>query len=117
MSLSLVSATRLAHTSGIAMSDTAFSISSNAPSEELDNYYLCFWSLFGIGRSFVFPCNAAGQVDMPALSRRERDNYLFARAMVGRELHAPSVQSHVIAAQSCCDGAVYPPQRAFELNI
>lgn len=99
------------------MSDTPFSISSNAPSEELGDFYLCFWSLFGIGRSFVFPCNAAGHVDMPTLSRRARDNYLFARAMVGRELHAPSVQSRVIAARSCCDGAVYPPQHASALNI
>jgi hypothetical protein len=41
----------------------------------------------------AFPCNALGGVDMDALSERGRSNYLFARAMVGREFAVPSVRS------------------------
>ena len=40
---------------------------------------------------FAFPCDAQGRVDMDGLSERARANYLFARAMVGRELAQPSV--------------------------
>ncbi|MGJ7512619.1 hypothetical protein [Variovorax sp. GT1P44] len=50
-----------------------------------------FRSLFHEGRGFAFPCDAAGHVDLDALSERGRCSYLFARAMVGREFAAPSV--------------------------
>ena len=50
-----------------------------------------FPSLFQEGRGFAFPCDPAGRVDLDALSERGRCNYLFARAMVGREFATPSV--------------------------
>ena len=56
------------------------------------HYVLRFRSLFDPGRGFCFPCNAAGQVDLGGLSDRARANYLFARAMMGRELHRPVVE-------------------------
>ncbi len=53
---------------------------------------LRFQSLFDSGRGFAFPCDPAGHVDLNRLSDRERDNYLYARAVVGRELATPAVR-------------------------
>jgi hypothetical protein len=50
-----------------------------------------FRSLFHEGRGYSFPCDATGHVDLDALSERGRCNYLFARAMVGREFATPSI--------------------------
>jgi hypothetical protein len=43
------------------------------------------------GRSLAFPCDAAGRVDIDALNDRERNNYLFARALMGRDYAFPVV--------------------------
>jgi hypothetical protein len=55
-------------------------------------FELRFQSLFNSGRGFSFPCDPAGRVDMDHLSEKARNNYLYARAMVGRELAVPAVQ-------------------------
>jgi hypothetical protein len=55
-------------------------------------FLLCFRSLFQSGRGYAFPCDGAGRVDLDQLSETARDNYLYARAMVGRELAAPAVE-------------------------
>jgi hypothetical protein len=55
-------------------------------------FRLCFRSLFQHGRGFAFPCAADGTVDLDGLTDRSRLNYLFARAMVGRELGVPAVE-------------------------
>ncbi len=55
-------------------------------------YELRFQSLFNSGRGFAFPCDPSGVVDLDRLSDRARNNYLYARAMVGRELAAPAVK-------------------------
>jgi len=60
-------------------------------SEHLTSYELRYAPLFHAGQGFSFPCDEAGEVDMNALSERARTNYLFARAMVGRELSTPRV--------------------------
>jgi len=56
------------------------------------SHVLRFDSLFHPGRAVAVPCNAAGQVDMNALTERLRNAYLGARAMVGREYACPKVQ-------------------------
>ncbi|KQV60078.1 hypothetical protein ASC95_00940 [Pelomonas sp. Root1217] len=56
-----------------------------------DNYELRFESLFQAGRGLAFPCDAQGGVRLDALSDRARQNYLFARAVVGREYATPIV--------------------------
>lgn len=61
---------------------------TNSPSA----FRLCFRSLFETGRSYAFPCDGAGRVDLDELSERARTNYLYARAMVGRELAHPAVE-------------------------
>lgn len=50
-----------------------------------------FDHLFGAGRSLAFPCDAEGHVDIDTLTERARANYLFARAMVGRDYSPPAV--------------------------
>jgi hypothetical protein len=55
-------------------------------------FELRFQSLFDSGRGYAFPCDPQGQVDMDRLSDRARNNYLYARAMVGRELAVPAVR-------------------------
>lgn len=57
------------------------------------DYVLRFQSLFDEGRAYAFPCDADGHVDMDTLSERARNNYLYARAVVGRELAQPAVQA------------------------
>ena len=54
-------------------------------------YELRFCSLYRPGRGYTFPCDAAGRVDMDALSDGERDSYLYARALIGSELAMPAV--------------------------
>jgi len=56
-------------------------------------FRLCFRSLFESGRGFAFPCDATGRVDLDGLSERTRCNYFYARAMVGRELATPVVET------------------------
>lgn len=55
-------------------------------------FQLRYRSLFDPGRGFAFPCDARGQVELDRLSDRARNNYLYARAMVGRELAPPAVE-------------------------
>ena len=55
-------------------------------------FQIRFQSLFNEGRGLAFPCDAAGRVDLDALSERGRRNYFFARSMVGREFASPDVR-------------------------
>lgn len=48
-----------------------------------------FADLLHKGRELVFPCDARGRVDLDALSDRAREDYFFARAMVGRGYSPP----------------------------
>ncbi len=52
-----------------------------------------FQSLFNEGRALAFPCDAQGRVHLDGLSARARDNYLYARAVVGREFAHPCVRA------------------------
>jgi len=55
-------------------------------------YEIRFQSLFNEGRALTFPCDADGHVSMDDLSEKARDNYLYARAVVGREYATPAVR-------------------------
>lgn len=57
-------------------------------------YQLRFESLYSEGRALAFPCDDHGRVHLDALSDRARSNYLYARAVVGREFFAPTVVRH-----------------------
>ena len=55
-------------------------------------FQLCFRPLSESGRGFRFPCDAGGRVDLDRMSERVRNNYFYARAMVGRELTPPAIE-------------------------
>jgi hypothetical protein len=55
-------------------------------------HQLCFRSLFHSGRGYAFPCDPTGHVDLDGMTERARNNYFYARAMVGRELSVPAVE-------------------------
>ena len=61
------------------------------PTLQTAHYELRFQSLFHSGRAFTFPCDREGHVDLDDLCDQARESYLYARAMVGRELAAPAV--------------------------
>ena len=54
-------------------------------------FELRFRSLFHDGRALAFPCDAAGQVPIDTLSERARNNYFFARTVIGRDFALPAV--------------------------
>ena len=56
-------------------------------------YELLFACLFNPGRGFAFPCDAKGNVAIDDLCDRRRDNYFYARAVVGRELSFPKIRA------------------------
>jgi len=56
------------------------------------SYEIRFQSLFHEGRALCFPCDEEGRVAMDSLSDRARDNYFYARAVVGREYAYPCVR-------------------------
>ena len=55
------------------------------------HYEVRFQSLFNHGRGMTFPCDSEGRVDIDKMNEKLRNNYLFARAMVGREFAMPHV--------------------------
>jgi hypothetical protein len=56
------------------------------------DYELRFRSLFNPGRGYSFPCDDRGHVDIDMLNDRARNNYFFARSVIGREFEVPEVQ-------------------------
>ena len=62
------------------------------PSPPPARFELCFRSLFDAGKGLAFPCDAGGQVLLDQLSERARANYLFARAVVGRDYAQPELR-------------------------
>jgi hypothetical protein len=43
------------------------------------------------GHDYAFPCDQHGRVDLDALPERERTEYFFARALIGRDVARPVV--------------------------
>jgi len=56
-----------------------------------NSFEIRFQSLFNEGRGLAFPCDAEGHVALDALSERARNNYFYARTVVGREYALPRV--------------------------
>ena len=74
-------------------------------------FELRFPSLVRGGRVLAFPCDQQGRVDLNAVSDRVRNDYLFARAMVGREYAVPVVQQPIGRAH--LSGSCQPLGTAF----
>jgi hypothetical protein len=64
-------------------------------------FELRFQSLYHPGRALAFPCDCAGHVDLDQFSERTRNNYLFARAMLGREYAWPRVAPRMRPQAPC----------------
>jgi hypothetical protein len=60
-------------------------------------FQLRFRPLSGTGRGYCFPCDPGGRVDLDALGARDRNDYFFARTVIGRELARPAVQAGAAA--------------------
>ena len=71
-----------------------FDLEARMSSFNLNNtrYEIRFRSLFQEGRGLSFPCDSEGHVQLDDLSDAARNNYLYARALVGREYATPAVQ-------------------------
>ena len=67
-------------------------MNAHSQTASASSYEIRFQSLFNEGRALSFPCDAEGHVVLDSLSDRARDNYLYARAVVGREYAFPCVR-------------------------
>lgn len=65
------------------------------PTRPALHFQLRFASLVERARALAFTCDAGGRVDLNALDDRARNDYLYARAMVGREFAWPVVYGRV----------------------
>lgn len=59
-------------------------------------YEISFRALTDPWSSMSFPCDATGCVNFDLLSTREKNNYLFARGMMGRGYAAPAVKAREV---------------------
>ncbi|MDN8618074.1 hypothetical protein [Variovorax ginsengisoli] len=59
--------------------------------QEAAAFELQFRSLYAQGRALAFPCDSEGHVDLDHFTERLRNNYLYARAMLGRQYAWPRV--------------------------
>lgn len=59
--------------------------------EASPGFRLVYRSISGSLAEHGFPCNPRGEVDLDLLDDRSRNNYFFARAMVGRAMKPPMV--------------------------
>lgn len=57
-----------------------------------DHFVLRYSPLRSDGRSLRFPCDERGRIALDALPERIRNQYLFARAVVGRIFAPPVVE-------------------------
>jgi hypothetical protein len=66
---------------------------AQAPDCDQARFELRYRSLSTHRCGYAFPCDEHGRVDLDQLSDEARENYLYARAMVGRDLQHPEVLS------------------------
>lgn len=59
---------------------------------DLGAFEIRFESLFDGGRALAFPCDACGRVDLDTMPPKARSNYLYARALVGRDYAMPRIE-------------------------
>jgi hypothetical protein len=81
------------HGGAIAAEGLAMMASTHGSAGGGTSHLLRFRSLFDEGRGLAFPCDAVGQVDLDCMSERARNNYLYARTVIGREFRNPEVEN------------------------
>jgi hypothetical protein len=65
--------------------------SSNAACLDEAHFELRYHSMSPHRCGYAFPCDADGRVNIDDLSDQARENYLYARAMVGFDLQHPQI--------------------------
>ena len=60
----------------------------------IHHFEIRFESLFKPGRALCFPCDNHGEVNLDELPALARQNYYFARAMVGKDFSPPALCVH-----------------------
>ena len=83
-----------------------------SPHEDPFSCTLLFRPLFRAGRTFAFPCDPQGLVDLDSMSERARNNYFYARTLRGRELAFPSVTGIVRLCRDSAAGLYGARQQA-----
>jgi hypothetical protein len=68
------------------MSDAAIS-----PTTPRFSHELRFASLLDPSRALSFPCDRRGEIQLDELGERARNDYFFARTVVGRDYGLPTV--------------------------
>ena len=61
------------------------------PNSQSRRYELRFEPLSCQGHAYAFACDCNGHVDLDRMSDRTRNNYLFARSLIGRDVSRPRV--------------------------
>ena len=61
-------------------------------SSAVNHYQLWFKPLSNTGTGLGFPCDGRGLVDLDSLRGCERLNYLYARALIGRDFGWPEIR-------------------------
>ena len=64
----------------------------SASTRDQISYQLRYSAMRDGRRGLAFPCDADGRVDIDSLSEAARNDYFYARAVVGRDFNRPSVQ-------------------------
>lgn len=65
-------------------------------SNPTERFELRFQSLFDEGRGLAFDCDAQGEVDLDRMSERARNNYFYARTVIGREYAMPRIEARIV---------------------
>ena len=68
-------------------------MSATSASFTAAQYELRFRPLSDRGIAYAFPCDAVGHVDLDALGKRALNDYLYARAVMGRQFARPMVEA------------------------
>jgi len=68
------------------------------------DFELTFRSLSHSGKGYAFPCDAAGDVDLDALSEVGRAHYFFARGAVGADFCTPKVVQVMVGRRVAAPG-------------
>ncbi len=63
------------------------------PAEALPTHLLHFEPLGAVGAGLDIPCDPQGRVGLDALGDRVRNDYFFARALIGRLFARPTVRT------------------------
>jgi hypothetical protein len=67
-------------------------VASGRIESDSPRFQLRFKPLVATSSGFAFPCDDKGHVSLDTMSERARNDYFYARAMVGRELTPPAME-------------------------